>query len=691
MPHDKKLYDKMRPPKYKGNATEVLFHVTVMSLDTIDESSMTYTCDVFFAQSWKDNRLRLPDNMTSEYRLLPIEWLTQIWRPDSFFKNAKDVTFQTMTIPNHYIWLWKDKTILYMVKLTLVLSCPMHFKNYPHDTQTCNLEIESISHTTDDLIFTWDPAMPLDVDKGIELPQLELISTKHDDCTTVYSTGKFTCLEVVFKFKRRLGYYLFHTYVPTCLIVIMSWISFWIKPEAVPARVTLGVTSLLTLSTQHANSQKSLPPVSYIKAIDVFMSGCTVFVFLSLMEYALVNIVMGDIADIEKKKSMGISNLILGSTKAGGAPPTAQVSSLHLRRKNGSVEDLEGPVTYNHDEGVLTNQRDVFSSMPSLVGHRATIGPTTGPLSVGGLLTADGTSLLGQQATLVKQHTCGGGHGIGGNNNSSNNRNSKSGHNHSSSSSHHHHHHHHHTSSSPPSNTIPLNHLDKRRDSELFYSASQYNSGGGGTGMTKSEAQAAAAAATAAAMQGQSPGQETTYFMNRDGLMETVTTDNATGAIRRGDGTGAGSGMGSDFAAATGNCVNSASGLGLMSAAGGGQEIPMVGSPGFGPGPANGNGKNGGGGGGQGGGSDDGCPGGGGGGGGATNLNNNSSVISQQGIKNLVHDVQIKRQREIRDMMKKKREKAVLVDRISRWLFPTSFILLNIVYWALFGDHKLWT
>lgn len=79
------------------------------------------------------------------------------------------------------------------------------------------------------------------------------------------SAGNFTCLEVIFKFRRRLGYYLFHTYIPTCLIVMMSWISFWIKPEAVPARVTLGVTSLLTLSTQHANSQKSLPPVSYIK------------------------------------------------------------------------------------------------------------------------------------------------------------------------------------------------------------------------------------------------------------------------------------------------------------------------------------------------------------------------------------------------------------------------------------------
>ncbi|KFM69185.1 Glycine receptor subunit alpha-3, partial [Stegodyphus mimosarum] len=77
----------------------------------------------------------------------------------------------------------------------------------------------------------------------------------------------------------------------------MSWISFWIKPEAVPARVTLCVTSLLTLSTQHAQSQKSLPPVSYIKAIDIFMSSCTVFVFASLMEYALVNILLGEGAD----------------------------------------------------------------------------------------------------------------------------------------------------------------------------------------------------------------------------------------------------------------------------------------------------------------------------------------------------------------------------------------------------------
>lgn len=62
------------------------------------------------------------------------------------------------------------------------------------------------------------------------------------------------------------------------IITWLQWVSFWIKPEAAPARVTLGVTSLLTLSTQHAKSQASLPPVSYLKAVDAFMSACTVWV-----------------------------------------------------------------------------------------------------------------------------------------------------------------------------------------------------------------------------------------------------------------------------------------------------------------------------------------------------------------------------------------------------------------------------
>jgi hypothetical protein len=122
-------------------------------------------------------------------------------------------------------------------------------------------------------VFKWNLTDPLVTNPDIELPQLDIAKNFTEDCTLEYSTGEsfilrnllklvllqlltiliinskgnFTCLAVVFNLRRRLGYHLFHTYIPSGLIVVMSWISFWIKPEAIPARVTLGVTSLLTL------------------------------------------------------------------------------------------------------------------------------------------------------------------------------------------------------------------------------------------------------------------------------------------------------------------------------------------------------------------------------------------------------------------------------------------------------------
>lgn len=115
----------------------------------------------------------------------------------------------------------------------------------------------SVSHTTQDLVFLWNTTDPLVVNPEIELPQLDILNNYTTDCTIEYSTGNFTCIQIVFNLRRRLGYHLFHTYIPSALIVVMSWIAFWIKPEAIPARVTLGVTSLLTLGK--ANPRLRIP------------------------------------------------------------------------------------------------------------------------------------------------------------------------------------------------------------------------------------------------------------------------------------------------------------------------------------------------------------------------------------------------------------------------------------------------
>ena len=87
----------------------------------------------------------------------------------------------------------------------------------------------------------------------------------------VHYAGNFTCLEIVFTFRRRLGYYLFHTYVPTCLIVIMSWISFWIKPEAVPARVRkLGI---------YSRNSIEVSPLIFLISVKVSLLNCKILVY----------------------------------------------------------------------------------------------------------------------------------------------------------------------------------------------------------------------------------------------------------------------------------------------------------------------------------------------------------------------------------------------------------------------------
>ena len=82
--------------------------------------------------------------------------------------------------------------------------------------------------------------------------------------------GEYSCLKVELIFKREFSYYLITIYVPCCMLVIVSWVSFWLDQNAIPARVSLGVTTLLTMSTQTSGINAQLPPVSYTKAIDVW-------------------------------------------------------------------------------------------------------------------------------------------------------------------------------------------------------------------------------------------------------------------------------------------------------------------------------------------------------------------------------------------------------------------------------------
>uniref|UniRef100_A0AAX7V4M4 Glycine receptor, alpha 3 n=1 Tax=Astatotilapia calliptera TaxID=8154 RepID=A0AAX7V4M4_ASTCA len=348
-------YDARIRPNFKGPPVNVSCNIFINSFGSIAETTMDYRVNIFLRQQWNDPRLAYSEYPDDSLDLDP-SMLDSIWKPDLFFANEKGAHFHEVTTDNKLLRIFKNGNVLYSIRLTLTLSCPMDLKNFPMDVQTCIMQLESFGYTMNDLIFEWQENGPVQVADGLTLPQF-ILKDESDlrYCTKHYNTGKFTCIEVRFHLERQMGYYLIQMYIPSLLIVILSWVSFWINMDAAPARVALGITTVLTMTTQSSGSRTSLPKVSYVKAIDIWMAVCLLFVFSALLEYAAVNFVSR-----QHKELLRFRRHNKNKSKISGGAVDPEELAESLRRINTddglkAAEPLYGSMTNiytsNHGEG----------------------------------------------------------------------------------------------------------------------------------------------------------------------------------------------------------------------------------------------------------------------------------------------------------------------------------------------------
>ncbi|KAI5945814.1 Gamma-aminobutyric acid receptor subunit beta-1 [Manis javanica] len=283
-----KGYDIRLRPDFGGPPVDVGMRIDVASIDMVSEVNMDYTLTMYFQQSWKDKRLSysgIPLNLTLDNRVAD-----QLWVPDTYFLNDKKSFVHGVTVKNRMIRLHPDGTVLYGLRITTTAACMMDLRRYPLDEQNCTLEIESYGYTTDDIEFYWNggEGAVTGVNK-IELPQFSIVDYKMVSKKVEFTTGAYPRLSLSFRLKRNIGYFILQTYMPSTLITILSWVSFWINYDASAARVALGITTVLTMTTISTHLRETLPKIPYVKAIDIYLMGCFVFVFLALLEYAFVN------------------------------------------------------------------------------------------------------------------------------------------------------------------------------------------------------------------------------------------------------------------------------------------------------------------------------------------------------------------------------------------------------------------
>ncbi|KAI0218532.1 Gamma-aminobutyric acid receptor subunit beta [Lamellibrachia satsuma] len=262
-------------------------HLSSQLSDPVED----FTLDVYFRQHWSDPRLRFREE--EDELCISNEMLSKIWWPDTFFANAKKANFHFATTKNAFLRIKPSGEITQSLRLTVQAMCNMDLTYFPMDSQICSLEIESYGYSTKDIAYRWrDGAVKsVGLHKDVQLPQFNVQGYRTNERLIELSTGNYSRLACELFFVRSLGYYVIQIYIPSCLIVVLSWVSFWLSRDAVPARVALGITTVLTMTTLISSTNASLPKISYLKSIDVYLVTCFFMVFASLLEYASVSFI----------------------------------------------------------------------------------------------------------------------------------------------------------------------------------------------------------------------------------------------------------------------------------------------------------------------------------------------------------------------------------------------------------------
>ncbi|KAI8122337.1 Glutamate-gated chloride channel [Lucilia cuprina] len=301
-----------RRPHRRGTLT-VNVNVLLLSLASPDESSLKYEVEFLLNQQWNDPRLQYGNKSHYDF-LNALHHHDSIWTPDTYFIMHGD--FKDPIIPMHFaLRIYRNGTITYAMRnfyYYFILWTYMYINvlySYFLLLKTVNMYLlitqglkiilwklqtispsHEVSYEEAQIKYVWKN----DEDTLRKSPSLTtlnayLIKNQTTACDQNSWRGNYSCLQVELTFTRDRAYYFTTVFIPGIILVTSSFITFWLEWNAVPARVMIGVTTMLNFFTTSNGFRSTLPVVSNLTAMNVWDGVCMCFIYASLLEFVCVN------------------------------------------------------------------------------------------------------------------------------------------------------------------------------------------------------------------------------------------------------------------------------------------------------------------------------------------------------------------------------------------------------------------
>lgn len=138
--------------------------------------------------------------------------------------------------------------------------------------------------------LSWDVDAPLRTSDSMKTINAYMIRNETNKCNKRHTWRReYSCLSVLLVFSRDQSFYFTTVFLPGMVLVTSSFISFWLDVNAVPARVMIAVTTMLNFCTTTNSFRSKLPVVSNLYALNLWDFVCTLFIYMSMIEFIIVN------------------------------------------------------------------------------------------------------------------------------------------------------------------------------------------------------------------------------------------------------------------------------------------------------------------------------------------------------------------------------------------------------------------
>jgi len=263
--------------------TPVTVHVRVfiLDMDDVNTANQTFNINAFYTFRWQDDRLRHDSKHNKSYTF------QEIWHPSILIVNQQRMA---KTFPE-VVEVSPDGTVHYRQRVWGALSQSLDLREFPFDKHKFSMLFTSSLYTPNEVRFVIDSTVVSGIAEIISLANFKVEETKLNP--TVYEPVPGERALAAFSMDitalRASDYYVLKVLLPLLLIVMMSWIPFWIDPEQTGVQIGISTTTMLTLIAYRFSTGAELPKIPYLTKMDYFILVATILVFLTLLEVVITS------------------------------------------------------------------------------------------------------------------------------------------------------------------------------------------------------------------------------------------------------------------------------------------------------------------------------------------------------------------------------------------------------------------